>query len=52
MDQLGSFKKYVDKMRRGVGQKMSSFVFVRVKIVHVEEGEVKNGPKNVLVVIE
>ena len=24
----------------------------RVKIVHVEEGEVKNGPKNVLVVIE
>ena len=39
-------------MRRGVGQKMSIFVFVRVKIVHVEEGEVKNGPKIVLVVIE
>ena len=46
MDQLGSFKNYVDKMRRGVGQKMSIFVCVRVNIVHVEEGEVKNGPKN------
>ena len=42
MDQLGSFKNYMEKMRRGVGQKMSSFVFVRVKIFHVEEGEVKN----------
>ena len=41
MDQLGSFKNYVDKMRRGVGQKMSSFVFVWVKIVHIEEGEFK-----------
>ena len=33
-------------------KKMSSFVFLRAEIVHVGEGEVKNGPKTVLVVIE
>jgi hypothetical protein len=37
---------------RGVGQKLSSFVFVRMKIVHVEKSEVKKGPKIVIVIIE
>ena len=40
----GSFNNYVDKMRRGRGQKTSVFVHAHdIKTVHTEGGGSKNG---------
>ena len=53
MDQLGVVQKLRGQDEEGSWSKKCLVLSLfRVKIVHVEEGEVKNGPKIVLIVIE
>ena len=46
MDQLGVVQKLRGQDEEGSWSKNVDLFIVRVKIVHVEEGEVKNRPKN------